>query len=91
MGRNSKSDSASVEDFKVPAYKVPVMTHQRRNEINSAAAAHASVHPNRSDPFSYHRIVTHMRRGLETPSDVLADARARMSPWQRLEESGTRG
>lgn len=71
--RAKESDSARFEDDK-PAkpFMPPVMTTKRRTEMDRAAAAHVEV--NRSDPFAYNRVMLYMRRGIELPSDVLAEA-----------------
>lgn len=76
----SKSDSAFIADEKIPEYRPPVMTHTRRADIVKAARAHVNANPNRSDPFAYNRIVTYMTRGLELPSEVLADATRLATP-----------
>lgn len=61
-------------DGNVRSYMRPEMTPTRRADIERAAGAH--VEANRSDPFARGRAVCHMVRGLELPSDMLADANA---------------
>ena len=64
-------------EFDKPAkpYRPPELTAARRADISRAAHLHAEV--NHSDPFARARIATHMRRGLESPSDVIAEAERR--------------
>lgn len=42
------------------------------DEVSRAAALHAQANP--SDPFAANRVVLHMKRHLELPSDVLLEA-----------------
>lgn len=45
-----------------------------------AANYHAKANP--SDPFAYARMLTHLRMGIETPAEVISDARPRLSRQQ---------
>lgn len=49
-------------------HRAPLQTPKFRIEMERAAAAH--VEANRSNPFARGRILLHMRRGLDLPSDV---------------------
>lgn len=64
------------ESFKAD-FREPTMTPDRGADIARAAALHASA--DRSDPFAHGRITTHMRRGMALPSDVIADAQAKLA------------
>lgn len=75
----AKRDKAGIglEDLRPPEYKEPVSTPDREREIQRAASLHAKAEA--SDPFARGRIICHMRRGIELPSDVIATASSRLA------------
>lgn len=77
MAKAEKKKGIGLEDLRPPEYKTPVVTHERGLEIERAANLHATA--DLSDPFARPRIITHMKRGLVLPSDVIAEASSKLA------------